>query len=393
MKLMRKPLQAYRSYRERPRDRGAALVEAAIAIPILLVVIMGSIEFGFAWDARSSSASAVRTGLLRAASIGDQPETDLRILQSVIGEVGSDVVLNDQVQWVMIFEASDPNKEATIESCLATGNDCVTYDSNVLKDIVNSTTPDAFRTANFDVGGHLDVATNSYTCDPGKLDTAWCAGSRTVNGDVELGVAIRYDHEWFTGIFPFDAPSFRDFTVSSTFLNEGAAISPSIAIPTNVGQVYTNDFTGGITDGWSSSSITSPTNAPFTNEDFLGPFNNGVVSLMITTTEPHTSVCVTITLVVTGGWEPPGHAHEDFVYVDIGGDGTNNGQFTSDAANHNLDYGFDGGDSDKITQTICGPHGEPANDTLTLNLIGDLSGGIDDESWAIDSVDVVLTNG
>ena len=50
-------------------DRGAVLVEAALCIPLLIVVIFGAVEAGLAWEAKSATVSGVRTGTLRASSL------------------------------------------------------------------------------------------------------------------------------------------------------------------------------------------------------------------------------------------------------------------------------------------------------------------------------------
>jgi hypothetical protein len=48
--------------RAQQRERGAALVEAAILLPVLLVLIFGAIEYGFLFKDASTVAGAVRSG-------------------------------------------------------------------------------------------------------------------------------------------------------------------------------------------------------------------------------------------------------------------------------------------------------------------------------------------
>ena len=48
------------------RERGAALVEAAIVLPLLIVIVFGIIEFGLAW----SNNVAIRQGVREAARQG-----------------------------------------------------------------------------------------------------------------------------------------------------------------------------------------------------------------------------------------------------------------------------------------------------------------------------------
>ena len=207
--------------RRHDRERGAVLVEAAIAIPLLLILIFGAVEAGMAWEAKSSSTAGLRTGLLRAASLADRPETDLRILQSVVGEIGPDNVNN--INHVIIFDASGVDPEATVASCAAAAaggglaDVCNTYDTADLNEVVlgNWTTGPG---GNFDDGSNLSGST--YTCDITKVDSNWCAPGRIINGPAEIGIALSYDHTWFTGVLPGNGVTFTDFAVSTTLVKD-----------------------------------------------------------------------------------------------------------------------------------------------------------------------------
>ncbi len=200
-------------------ERGAVLVEAAIAIPLLLMLIFGAIEAGMAWEAKSSSTAGLRTGLLRAASLADRPETDLRILQSIVGEIGGEDVNN--INYVVVFDASGPDPTATVAACAAAAagggmsGTCNTYTTGDLGQVV-----DGNWTAG--PGGNFDDGSNGgsgwYTCDATKVDSNWCAPSRIISGPAQVGVAISYDHTWFTGVLPGDGVTFTDFAVSTTLV-------------------------------------------------------------------------------------------------------------------------------------------------------------------------------
>jgi Flp pilus assembly protein TadG len=56
----------------RLRDRGAAAVEFALVVPLLIVLIFGSIEFGLAVNARTMVGNAAREGV-RMASLRYTP--------------------------------------------------------------------------------------------------------------------------------------------------------------------------------------------------------------------------------------------------------------------------------------------------------------------------------
>jgi Flp pilus assembly protein TadG len=57
--------------RRTPADSGAAAVEMALLLPILLTVVFGIIEFGFAFNAQISLTQATREAV-RVGAIGEQ---------------------------------------------------------------------------------------------------------------------------------------------------------------------------------------------------------------------------------------------------------------------------------------------------------------------------------
>jgi len=52
------------------RDRGAAAVEFALCVPMLVLLIFGSIEFGLAVSARTQVGNAAREGVRMASLVG-----------------------------------------------------------------------------------------------------------------------------------------------------------------------------------------------------------------------------------------------------------------------------------------------------------------------------------
>jgi Flp pilus assembly protein TadG len=62
--------------RRHESERGAAAVEMALILPILVAVVFGIIEFGFAFNAQIALTQAVREGV-RVGAIGDAPSAAL----------------------------------------------------------------------------------------------------------------------------------------------------------------------------------------------------------------------------------------------------------------------------------------------------------------------------
>ncbi len=306
-------------------DRGAVLVEAAIAIPLLLLVILGSVEAGLGWEAKSSTVAGVRTGVLRASTISDRPDTDLRVLQSIIGEVGADNV--DRIEWIALFDASD-DPDAKFQACandLGGFDGCVVYDQAIVNEIATSTDP-ATLLARFDPGTGLNEAAGTYTCT--GIDANWCAGSRTIDGDVQLGVAVSYKHEWVTGIFPFESPTFQEYVISSTFAVGGANIDSGAP-----GALPYVDPVGVITilpehtfDSFPISPDISISGAPITEspsgENFLGPLPAGTITVNVRNTESEPrNICVEFDLLIIGTWDSNSNRWgPDYFSVDFNGE-------------------------------------------------------------------------
>ncbi|MFI5936853.1 TadE/TadG family type IV pilus assembly protein [Actinoplanes sp. NPDC051494] len=72
----------------RPRshraDHGAAAVEMAIVLPLLLLIVFGIIEFGLGWNRQLNLTEAAHQGARVAALSGDPDEVD-RTIARILG--------------------------------------------------------------------------------------------------------------------------------------------------------------------------------------------------------------------------------------------------------------------------------------------------------------------
>ncbi len=367
------------------QERGAVLVEAAICIPLLLFVIFGLAEAGFAWEAKSATISGVRTGVLRAATEGDRAGVDLRILQSVIGEVGAEKV--SQIDGVIIFEITT-DADTDFDTCLASipaGGfaGCVVYDNANVTSVLNGTV----SAANFDSGSGFQYDGNGdvvgYTCEAGKLDSTWCASERTVGGDVQLGVGIMYTHDWMTGILPFDSPQFAEYVASSTFTNNGANPLPAPLA------FATNNILPGLSFDSNPNGMTHPNiasiNVPWAS-DSVGYATGGhgvgstTATIVLEDLTPGNQVCVSLTLYAFGYLE----SADDTFTVDVGG--------------QSQQFAYDGWGTTTIATTRTASdraHQENVNmcsivdssGTMTISVVGVTDQGW--EGWGMD--DLVIT--
>lgn len=72
------------------RDRGAAMVEFALVLPILLLILCGIIDFGRAMHAQVTLTEAAREGA-RAESLGSDPGSRVAEATANLGPVGTAV--------------------------------------------------------------------------------------------------------------------------------------------------------------------------------------------------------------------------------------------------------------------------------------------------------------
>ena len=69
------------------RERGAVIVETALIAPLLVLLLIGTAEYGIAWRASNVAASTVRAAVLEEARAGDDRHLDLRMLEQVRASV------------------------------------------------------------------------------------------------------------------------------------------------------------------------------------------------------------------------------------------------------------------------------------------------------------------
>jgi hypothetical protein len=101
------------------RDRGATVVEAAFALPILLVLFLGMAEVGIALKTYSSAADAARAGGRAASVAGSDPMADASTLERLAA--ASATVGHGEIDLVVIWHAADAGTSVPAACVPATG--------------------------------------------------------------------------------------------------------------------------------------------------------------------------------------------------------------------------------------------------------------------------------
>lgn len=178
-------------------DSGAAIVEAAIVSPVLLLFIFGIFEFGFAFRDYLSVASATRDGAREASVAGNTADADYRMMRAI--QRGSAALPDGAIERVVVFKASGPGDMPT-SGCMA-GTSAINV-CNVYEPADFNRTVDEFK---------CDPA---YDPEPDP-DRYWCPFDREVSvgsGLDYVGVWIRVHHDYVTGLFG-SSVTFEDVVV------------------------------------------------------------------------------------------------------------------------------------------------------------------------------------
>jgi hypothetical protein len=175
------------SRRSRGRgERGAALVEMVLIVPVLLTLALGVAEFGLGWKDSLTVSNAMRAGARVGSSAANARTADYEVLQAV--EAALESIPNDAIEQIVIYEANGP--DGVIPTDCADGNPGPTCNVYVAADLDRPDTDFA--------GG---------TCAASSPDWNWCPTDRLarqsgVGGPPDyLGVWIRIRHDFVTGFF------------------------------------------------------------------------------------------------------------------------------------------------------------------------------------------------
>jgi len=160
--------------RRRNREGGATLIEAAIIMPIMILIMIGTLEVGLAFKDYLTVSYATREGSRVGALAGNDTDADCEIVQTVVDTLGGADDLEDFV-GLQIFEA-DPT----------TGN----------RIVANTNTWLLVGSDPYDCANDWTIAENWPAT---SRNTAFGASSQL---DI-IGVRIGYTHDWITGFPPF----------------------------------------------------------------------------------------------------------------------------------------------------------------------------------------------
>lgn len=162
-------------------ERGGALLELAISIPIFVVLIALIFDVGLGFSAARDSSSAARSAARVAALAGEERLADFRAIDAVRAEYTTS---DDQIAWIAIYRSPPGGTGEVPTPCrpggIGAGGLCNVYDS---VQIANLTAADFHRD---------DCA--------GNPDENWCPTTRREDDGDYLGVGVWTVHNPTVGL-------------------------------------------------------------------------------------------------------------------------------------------------------------------------------------------------
>lgn len=180
-----------------PGERGQAIVELALILPLLVLLVVGIIEFSLLLNARNTVSFASRDGSMLAAEGGSRAGTDCVVLQMIERDIVPPASVLRLTQ-VKVFWSDQNGDEIGSNHNLYTRWGSLTCDYG---DGTSITVPYTLTTAAYAEDVRCDVL-------------AGCGGAHTSLDTV--GVQITYVHPWLTSFARVAGSTGMTFNVSNT---------------------------------------------------------------------------------------------------------------------------------------------------------------------------------
>ncbi len=158
------------------RERGAVLVEAAIVLPLLIVLVLGIVEYSVAFNKAATVSNASRAGARTASSLPKDAAYSVKAADAVAAALTS--LGSSAPQEVWIYKVDPSTADSPIGS-FGSCTDCVGYSWNASTRLFDTTAP---------LGGNAWTANEQNACvDSSHPD--------------RLGVYVKAKHKYLSGVF------------------------------------------------------------------------------------------------------------------------------------------------------------------------------------------------
>ena len=181
----------------RDGERGVALIELALVLPILALLVFGIFEFGFLWGdvnrVDQASQNAARTG----SALGNQRFADYEALRAVESTLAG---LDGATPVRVITYQSTDAAGAVPPACLAVP--AVGSSAKGVGGVCNVYSPQ--QVASDNPGNFGSTALDLKLCTSSAWDVAWCptGRSRSLTNPQYFGVFVEVLYQGRTSIIP-----------------------------------------------------------------------------------------------------------------------------------------------------------------------------------------------
>ncbi len=163
-------------------QRGSVVVESALALPIFLLLIFGTMEFGLAFRTYLTLTNTTRDAARFASTLGNDADADYQTVAEAVANLQG--MKAGALQKIIIFKATGPSSTTSSGALAACRTASVTG-------LCNTYT------------GTISTNPTDYGCNYTSPDRYWCPAGRKVNVSDPpdyVGVYIEVKHTGLTGV-------------------------------------------------------------------------------------------------------------------------------------------------------------------------------------------------
>jgi len=168
----------------RPRgERGAALVESALIMPVFALVIFSTLEFGLAFRSYLTLTNTSREAARFISILGNDPDADFQTVSGIVGTIS--LQRGAALEKVVIYKSTGPSN-TTVSGPLAACR------SASVSNLCNTYT-----------GSALTTSPTGWGCGSTSPDRFWCPTSRKVmlsDPPDYVGIYVQIVHTNATGV-------------------------------------------------------------------------------------------------------------------------------------------------------------------------------------------------
>src|SRR3954464_11413545 len=104
-------------------ERGAALIEAAIVLPLILILVFGALDFSMAFNQSGTLSAATRAGARTASTLSKDPQYAVKAANAVATALQT--IGPSQVDEVWIYKVAPGTSSGPIGGSFTGCSECV----------------------------------------------------------------------------------------------------------------------------------------------------------------------------------------------------------------------------------------------------------------------------